>query len=367
MEHVRSGVRLIQQLQNDVLYSRDKGMIPLQCLVPAFARLERQLQEMTGDPTPFIQNLAVDQAAAGFFEFASPNPQPVPHFSSLNYAWISLHQRWHEMISWSGSIHPDWFNHLGDVNMGHLKHQNSQSSLLQHVLESRQDFELWSLGFEDLGKRITDMTPREECINALLQCYLLLAESILGTASLSREMLWDDYRDHFKRIVGLCATVIELESGVSINTLSTPIVVQHRYAPNYEQDRSASLQDAHCPLTFDMGVCMLLFHVAIRCRDARIRLNAIKLLEDHPRLEGLWDGALIAKVGRAIDSVERQGASLEEAAAREASAAEIPLLQRMLHIKGKLSKNSRSADLMLYRSKKEGGVDTIPVCISVAW
>jgi hypothetical protein len=179
-------------------------------------------------------------------------------------------------------------------------------------------------------------------------------------------MLWDDYRDQYERIVGLCRTVIEhevLESGTLFNTSSTPIVVQHRYAPSTEH----STQDARCPLTFEIGVCMMLFHVIGKCRDARIRLDAIKLLEDYPRLEGLWDGAIIAKIGRAIDSVEREGASLEEAAARGASAAEIPLQQRVLDIRGGLNLHSRSADLILYKAKREGEHGTVPVVSILVW
>jgi hypothetical protein len=345
-------------------------MIPLQHLIPGFARLERQLQELSGEPTPLIQQLAVDQLAAGFFEFTSPNPQPVPYFSSLIHAWTSLHQRWHEMISWSGIVHIDWFNHLGDVHLDHFKHRGPQPRLEQRILESKRNFDLWSLGLEDLMQRIGDLTPKEASIYALLQCYVLLAETILGTVSLPREMLWDEYRSQFERIVGLCRTVIKhevLESGAMINALSAPVVVQHRYAPNNEQDPSTPLPDSRCHLTFDMGVCMILHHVASRCRDARIRLDAIKLLEDHQRLEGLVDGALIAKIGRAIDSVERQGASLEEAAAREASAAEIPLSQRVLQLRGKLHKNSRSGDLILLRAMGESGLDAIPVATIVHW
>jgi len=213
------------------------------------------------------------------------------------------------------------------------------------------------------------MTPRDASVYALLQCHVLLADSILGTASLPRGSLWDDYRDHFERIVRLCRTVIEnevLESGASIDTGSTGIVVLQRYSPNDKQYTSVSFQDGIYPLTFDMSVCMMLVHVILKCRDARVRLDAIKLLEDYPRLEGLWDGAMIAKVGRAIDSVERQGASLEEAAARGASPAEIPLSERVLDIRGLHIPDSQSTELTLYKGKRESERDAVPIRLRYA-
>ena len=345
-------------------------MIPLQQFIPAFARLERQLLELGGGPTPLIQSLAANQAATGFFEYARSDPQPVPRFSSLNDAWISLHQRWHTLIFCVGEIHHDWFNHLGDVHRDCCNHQEPQSALEKHHLELRRDLDLWSLGLEDLRKRLEDMTPKEASIFALLHCYVLLADNILGTASLPRGMLWDSYRDQYERIVGLCRTVIEyevLESGALISTLSAPIVVQHRYTPTNEQGTSVSSQDTRYPLTFDMSVCMILLHVVAKCRDARIRLNAINLLEDYPRLEGLWDGAIIAKIGRVIDYVERQGASLEAAAARGALAAEIPWSQRVLAIEGKPSTLSRSGDLILHKAKEEGELDAAPISANLVW
>lgn len=369
LEHVRSGVRIIQQHQAGLLYE-GKTMIPLQEFIPGFARLERQYHEITGDPHTLILSLATEQVAAGFFEYSHADPQPVPHFPTLNHAWISLHQRWHALITWLCGVHQDWFNHLGDVHLDTYIHRSPKPPLDIYNVELRRDFELWSLGLEDLRKRLNHMTPKEEAIYALLKCHVFLADSILGTASWPRGLLWDDYRDKFQEIVALCRTVIEhevLDSGAPTNVKSTPIVIKQRYAPDNEHYVPVSLQDARCPLTFDMSVCMVLCHVISKCRDARIRLDAIKLLEDYPRLEGLWDGAIVAQVGRAIDRVERRGANLEEAAAKGASAAEIPLSQRVLAVRGVPNAHTRSGDLLMYKAKGNGGIDDTPMTSVLCW
>ena len=114
---------------------------------------------------------------------------------------------------------------------------------------------------------------------------------------------------------------------------------------------------------FDMSVSMLLVHIISKCRDARVRLKAIRLLEEYPRQEGLWDSALIAKIGRFMDQVERQGASLEEAAARGSLANEIPLSQRVVGFGGKPRMHSRQADLVLFKDN----CSDAPVFVTVDW
>jgi hypothetical protein len=116
-----------------------------------------------------------------------------------------------------------------------------------------------------------------------------------------------------------------------------------------------------------MSICMILFHLIMKCRDAELRLAAIKLLEDYPRLEGLWDSNMMAIAGREIDKVERQGASLEEAAARCAPSSEIPLLHRVLDARAVLHVNSRSGDLVLFTHKRIWEKDTVMTRVRVFW
>ncbi|KAF2430654.1 hypothetical protein EJ08DRAFT_214961 [Tothia fuscella] len=367
MEHIRSGVRVIRQHQDSKLEKTPTMAIPLHHFVPAFARLERQLQEFTGEPTPLIQDLANEQAASGFFEYATSYPQPVPYFESLNHAWFSLHQRWHALVSCTGSIHLDWFNHLGDVYQGWLNTEEPGRTLEQHLAALRQDFQLWSLGLDDLGLRMKIRSPKEISIFALLQCHTLLAYNILRTAVQPKGLLWDDCRDQFQQMVDLCRIAIEheiLEARNNSSSSTISVVVQHRYAPSYEQ---ISKKDPKRPLTFEMSVGMIILHVITKCRNARIRLDAIKLLEDYPRIEGLWDGAIIAKVGRAVDVVERQGRSLEDAAARGAPACEISLSQRILDLHGGQDTETRSANLVLHKLKGEGSSEIVTIIKTITW
>jgi hypothetical protein len=110
----------------------------------------------------------------------------------------------------------------------------------------------------------------------------------------------------------------------------------------------------------------VLFHVVWKCRDARIRMNAIKILERYPRLEFLWDGILVARIARSIDMIERQGGTLEEAAMRRASADEIPHWTRVFDLAVDLSTSAREAKLTYTRMEK-GSLRVIRIDETLTW
>lgn len=352
-------MRIIQQHLESVTGSQRGDMIPLQPFIRSFARLDRQKQEMMGDPAPFIEYLVADQEATGYFDYISTYPKPLPQFRDLNEAWTSLHQRWHMLLKWVKAMHCGWVS-----GFPHDSKLEVQKKSLAY------DFQLWESGLHELGATMHDRSPREASIYKLLECHVILADSVLETASSPLEMKWDDRVEQFQRVVEACRVITESEmAGAVTFPLASPpqILVKGRYAPDLADSATTSTMKPKSPLTFDMGVCMILLHVVNKCRDARVRYDAIRLLEEHPRLEGVWDSLIIAQVGRAIDDVERNGASLEEASARGAPAAEIPSDQRVVMTKAVLSDKVRSADLLLMRATTEGESDTTWLRRALTW
>ena len=57
----------------------------------------------------------------------------------------------------------------------------------------------------------------------------------------------------------------------------------------------------------DLGIVPPLFVVATKCRDRKLRREAIALLMSSPRREGMWDSLLCGKVGEWIMEVEEEG------------------------------------------------------------
>jgi hypothetical protein len=56
----------------------------------------------------------------------------------------------------------------------------------------------------------------------------------------------------------------------------------------------------------DLGWIPPLFFTAIKCRVHRIRLHAIRLLESTSHREGIWDGKILARVGRKVMELEEK-------------------------------------------------------------
>jgi len=62
----------------------------------------------------------------------------------------------------------------------------------------------------------------------------------------------------------------------------------------------------------DLGIVPPLFVVATKCRDRRLRREAIRLLMSSPRREGMWDSILCGRASQWIMEVEEEGMSYFE-------------------------------------------------------
>ena len=69
---------------------------------------------------------------------------------------------------------------------------------------------------------------------------------------------------------------------------------------------------AQAIFTFDDCLVGGLFLVATRCRDRVVRREALKLLNKHPRREGLWDGAMASRVAEWFVETEEEGLAADE-------------------------------------------------------
>jgi hypothetical protein len=137
----------------------------------------------------------------------------------------------------------------------------------------------------------------------------------------AQEMHWDRFHSQFERILGLADEVIANDPR-PLSKLST------RY-------------------TLDYGIVLALFYMIWKCRHATLRLRAIELLENHLRVEGLWDSALCARLGRFIDRVERGTAQLQDAAGRGDLASVISENSRVLAISLVISTGQREVKVGL--------------------
>jgi hypothetical protein len=241
----------------------------------------------------------------------------------------------------------------------------SKHRLLQQRDWLFTDFSMWKLGFDEWKAGRVALTGEEICVSALLECHVHLAIQNLKTVPGSGEMSWDECLEEFEKVVELCHTVVEAET--KLHGSSKLVQIEQRYI-SCSKGRNEPTGDKVTLLSLGMGIIPILFHVLQKCRDANVRLRVITLLERHLRLEGLWDGPLVAQIGRLIDEVERQTVDLELAAARKAGAEEIPAWCRVLGIDIRFNMEGlRQASLMFVRLKDEASKDVVEIHKSVEW
>jgi hypothetical protein len=95
------------------------------------------------------------------------------------------------------------------------------------------------------------------------------------------ESHWDGFYPHFQEIVTRSAKVLERTRTKEPNQTSL--------------------------FAFELGIIPPLHLAALKCRDPRIRRQAIGLLLSCSRREGCWDGALLGKVDTWIMQLEEEG------------------------------------------------------------
>ncbi|KAI8673556.1 Zn(2)-C6 fungal-type domain-containing protein [Fusarium keratoplasticum] len=60
-------------------------------------------------------------------------------------------------------------------------------------------------------------------------------------------------------------------------------------------------------VTFDLGIISPLYYTAVKCRNPRLRRQAIGLLTVAPYREGIWSSVVVAKIARVVVDMEENG------------------------------------------------------------
>jgi Fungal specific transcription factor domain len=140
--------------------------------------------------------------------------------------------------------------------------------------------------FETAFKPLLDsaILPNGTITNAaalVLSLYQKLVSIILATVTENSEMVYDAFLSDFRYITRTCARIIACQD-------STQLPRNPRFS-------------------FDIGIIPPLHVTATKCRDPVVRREAIDLMFNSPRQEGMWDGVLSARIGRWIVTCEEEG------------------------------------------------------------
>ncbi|OQV10601.1 Fungal Zn2-Cys6 binuclear cluster domain-containing protein [Cladophialophora immunda] len=142
----------------------------------------------------------------------------------------------------------------------------------------------WSAVFADFRARADQNLSELERRNCIILEMQRLAVHLWAlAASFASEMEFDSWLPDFSQLVALGSYIV--------NT-------KHLTVP---QGRIL-----HYP-KFDIGMILPLYLVASRCRHPKLRRQAIDVLHNGPRQEGIWNSAMLASIAERVIEIEEKG------------------------------------------------------------
>jgi hypothetical protein len=191
----------------------------------------------------------------------------------------------------------------------------------------------WSKAFQPLldSRRSRGISNTERaCINVLKMMQLMSSVLFLMAFS-SSEMEFETFTTYFKDIVDLAKeVVVDEELSLAQQRCGDLASCRHRDAQTQSKRSSAmagqfpglATHHSHVPgayreedgylhikasFALDLGIVPPLFVVATKCRNRKLRRDAIRLLMSSPRREGMWDSILSGRVAKWIMEIEEEG------------------------------------------------------------
>jgi len=180
----------------------------------------------------------------------------------------------------------------------------------------------WGEIFEPLlqGRRNRGVTITERAGIDVLKMIQLMTMILFMMGFSTSEMDFDNFMTLFREIVELAKeVVVDEELALATARCGDVNSCRHKQRPRgdfhqfpgmashvgYKEEDSFSHIKASFAL--DLGIVPPLFVVATKCRDRKIRREAIRLLMSSPRREGMWDSILCGKVSQWMMEVEEEG------------------------------------------------------------
>jgi hypothetical protein len=348
--HLQSGIKIIADYHAQIGGREEvPRMVPFKHLISVFTRLETQLCELS-EPPPRIPP-CLFQEVHNEHEWKTLWKVSNPHFQDLKEAWIVLNHSWHALEHF---LHDAKDIDESGYRMPRAEWVNRRDALLQ----SFANWDIALTGLKEVLSSQVQRSLRDKRAAALLEVHYIIGSQVLQTAEPPQmENVWDEPETGTKRYMDIDMIWDALQPGFErVVELSTVVAGE-----------SAGAGTEPPVLSLDMGIVPPLFHVIWKCRNARVRHKAIRLLETCPRLEGLWDGLLVARVGRRIDEIERCGESLEHAMERGATSEEIRQWARIFFVDVIFSGKEREMDMTYLKVHSETDATIVTIRETLTW
>lgn len=338
---LQSGLALIQDWvakQNRSLQRHPQGFsspapdVIEDFLVQSFGRMEIQSMSVF-DPRPVEAHSVLRHEGRETIK-AMP-----AQFASIEEARIYLDLITRRVLHWTSSIHVSrtsgrslekpaapprpaareqataWEDYIAAMPWcdGKIPLSNTSSTLSSQPLIMEQgslahELNLWTSTFAPLLAYCL-ANGGQDAISALTMSISSTASQIsLRSGFFINESAYDQFMPEFRSIVDKVTQLLYLES--------------HRHSSSRSPSSSSSASSSSAspdpqpeekkePLihfAFDIGIVPPLYLVIVKCRDRKLRRQALKLMEDHPRREGVWDSVATVALSKWVIHLEEDGA-----------------------------------------------------------
>lgn len=241
----------------------------------------------------------------------------------------------------------------------------------------------WDAAFAPLlaSRRNRGVSNTERAGINVLKMLQLMSGILYQMAFSTSEMEFDNFKPQFQEIVDLASEVVldeELVLAQAKCGTQARDVCRHRPQsgqPGYHFPGLAGHPPgedyAHTKASFalDLGVVPPLFVVSTKCRDRKLRREAIRLLLSSPRREGMWDSILSGRVGQWIMAIEEAGMPAWDGGGHTAMGEDVVPAETRVMVKEILfDMQGREATLRCgTRGAREGDVDDRAMETWISW
>ncbi len=243
----------------------------------------------------------------------------------------------------------------------------------------------WATAFAPLleSRRNRGVSNTERAGIDVLKMLQLMTSILFQMGFSTSEMEFDNFNPQFKEIVELAGeVVVDEELSLAQARCGNVSTCKHRQQPSmggYDFPGLASHQPGvyreednytHIKASFalDLGIVPPLFVAATKCRDRKLRRDAIRLLMSSPRREGMWDSILSGHVGMWIMTIEESQLSPWDGPTGIAAREIVPNEKRVMVKEILFNMQSREATLRCgTRGAREGDDDYRAKETHISW
>lgn len=189
--------------------------------------------------------------------------------------------------------------------------KNNPSNVLpaswkQYGMALKGEMESWAEAFAPIFESRHDpkTTDLEKSGIAALKMFQINGDILFLMMFCDTEVKFDAFLPQFKTVVELGWEAVQAdEKRAATDHCRSPSSCPHRHTTT-EKDGKVSVGHVKPSFSADLGIVPPLYVVATKCRDPRIRRQAVQLLRSSARREGMWDSELAANIGQWVMEIE---------------------------------------------------------------